>query len=81
MGITESSIKAITEPVNNLIGNCGHSDCKTKCGNCCELEIDTTSHAYSMPDVQPREGSRESMSSNITNIVELHEKPQLLYNE
>ena len=42
MGMSESTIKALTDPVNNLISNCGHSDCKTKCGNCFELEIDTT---------------------------------------
>ena len=41
MGLSESTIKTLTDPINNLITNCGHSDCKTKCGSCCELEIDT----------------------------------------
>ena len=40
--MSESTIKALTEPINNLTTNCGHSDCKTKCGSCFELEIDTT---------------------------------------
>ena len=41
MGLSESTIKTLTDPINNLIANCGHSDCKTQCGSCCELEIDT----------------------------------------
>ena len=33
----------INEPINNLIGTCGHSDCKSRCGeHCFEIEIDTT---------------------------------------
>ena len=42
MGLNESIIKLINEPINNLIATCGHSDCKSKCGNCWEIEIDTT---------------------------------------
>ena len=68
MGITESAIKTLTEPLNILIGNCGHSDCKSKCGDrCLEIEIDTT------PVLQPKENSREShdsILSNVTLIVE-----------
>ena len=41
MGLSESIIKTITEPVTHLIDNCGHSDCKSKCGNCFQIEIDT----------------------------------------
>ena len=70
MGINESTVKLLTEPVNNLIGNCGHSDCKSKCGDCFELEIDTVK---ALPAVQPRESSRDSMSSSITKIVERHD--------
>ena len=42
MGLSESTLKIINEPINNLIGTCSHSDCKTKCGSCFEIEIDTT---------------------------------------
>ena len=35
MGLNESTIKLITEPINNMIGTSGHSDCKTKCGEHC----------------------------------------------
>ena len=41
MGLNESVIKTITEPVNHLIDNCGHSDFKSKCCECLEIEIDT----------------------------------------
>ena len=41
MGLSESTIKTITEPVLHLIDNCGHSDCKSKCGDCFEIKIDT----------------------------------------
>jgi hypothetical protein len=42
MGLSESMVKLINEPINNLIETCNHSDCKTKCGSCFEIEIDTT---------------------------------------
>ena len=73
MGVNESTLKLMTDPVNNLITNCGHSDCKSKCGNCFELEIDTT------PTLQPREPTHDSgsaaakadsMQSNVTKIVD-----------
>ena len=41
MGLSESTIKTITEPLTHLIDNCGHSDCKSKCGDCFQIEIDT----------------------------------------
>ena len=41
MGLSESTIKTITEPVIHLIDNCGHSDFKSKCGDCFQIEIDT----------------------------------------
>ena len=57
MGITESAIKTLTEPLNILIGNCGHSDCKSKCGDrCLEIEIDTT------PVLQPKETVEKVMT-------------------
>ena len=61
--------KTITEPIHNMTSNCGHSDCKSKCGNCFELQIDThqaLTHA-------PRENSNDSMSSSNTKIVERHD--------
>ena len=42
MGLSESMIKLINEPINDLIETCSHSDCKTKCGSCFAIEIDTT---------------------------------------
>ena len=41
MGVNKSTIKTLTEHINKLKINCGHSDCKSKCGSCFELEIDT----------------------------------------
>ena len=80
MGLSESSIKSITEPINHLIDNCGHSDCKSKCGNCFQIEIDTTHNVDSLPalsNLQAKENSRDSnesiTSSSITKIVERNE--------
>ena len=51
MGLSESTIKLINEPINNLIGTCNHSDCKTKCGeHCFEIEIDTTHQINALPE-------------------------------
>ena len=72
MGLTESIIKTITEPVNHLIDNCGHSDFKSKCCECVEIEIDT--HTIdSLPGlstIQAKDNSRDSNMSNVTLIVE-----------
>ena len=76
MGLNESTIKLINEPINNMIGTCGHSDCKSKCGNCLEIEIDT--HPIeSLPvlsNLQAKDNSRDSnesiTSSSITKIIE-----------
>ena len=74
MGLSESTIKLITEPIKNMIGTCGHSDCKTKCGeHCFEIEIDTTHPINTFPVLQPKDNSREShdsILSNVTLIVE-----------
>ena len=77
MGLSESSIKLLTEPITHLIDNCGHSDCKSKCGNCIEIEIDTTPTIDSLPalsNLQAKDISRETTdsitSSSITKIVE-----------
>ena len=46
MGIPESTLKLITEPLNHMIDNCGRSDFKSKCGSCVEIEtIKHTHHA------------------------------------
>ena len=50
MGLSESTIKFINEPINNLIATCNHSDCKTKCGSCFEIEIDTTHQINTLPE-------------------------------
>ena len=72
MGLTESIIRTITEPVNQLIDNCGHSDFKSKCCQCVEIEIDT--HTIdSLPGLstlQAKDNSRDSHISNVTLIVE-----------
>ena len=76
MGLSESTIKLINEPINNMIGTCGHSDCKSTCGNCLEIEIDT--HPIeSLPvlsNLQAKDNSRDSnesiTSSSITKIME-----------
>ena len=79
MGLNESIIKLINEPINNLIATCGHSDCKSKCGeHCFEIEIDTTHPIIdALPVLQPQNISREShdsILSNVTLIVEREEK-------
>ena len=48
--MSESTVEALTDPVNILFSNCGHSDCKTRCGNCFELEIDTTHMVNIVPN-------------------------------
>ena len=76
MGINESILKLINEPINNIIGTCGHSDCKSKCGNCLEIEIDT--HAITalpaLSHLQGKDISRETKDSitspSITKILE-----------
>ena len=79
MGINESTIKLLNEPINNIIGTCGHSDCKSKCGNCLEIEIDTHS-INALPVLSTLQGkdiSRETndsiTSSSITKIIARHD--------
>ena len=43
MGLSESTIKILTEPISHLIDNWRKSDCHSKCCGCFEFEI-TTSH-------------------------------------
>ena len=65
MGINESTIKLLTEPINHLIDNCGKSDCKSKCGNWMEIEKDTTPTIDSLPvlsNLQAKDKSREVMN-------------------
>jgi hypothetical protein len=82
MGLSESTIKLINEPINNLIGTCGHSDCKSKCGeHCFEIEIDTTHPILdALPVLQHKDNSREShdiILSNVTLIVEREEEKKV----
>ena len=72
MGLNESTIKLINEPINNMIGTCGHSDCKSKCGNCLEIEIDThpIGSLPALSNLQAKDNSRDSNMSNVTLIVE-----------
>ena len=64
MGITESTLKLITEPLNHMIDNCGRSDFKSKFGSCVEIETIHEAHAPC------KEDTNDSMSSNITLIVD-----------
>ena len=47
MGLSESTIKILTEPISHLIDNCGRSDCHSKCCDCFEFEIDHHSRGSS----------------------------------
>ncbi len=82
MGMNESTIKLFTSPINSLIGVCAHSDCRTKCCECFEMEIDTT-HAVNAPQViasvaalpdlsreQSNNSNNSTTSSSITKIIE-----------
>ena len=40
MGLSESSIKTLTEPVDHLLNNCSMSDFHSKCCDCFELDIE-----------------------------------------
>ena len=83
-GTYRINYKLINEPINNLIGTCNHSDCKTKCGeHCFEIEIDTTHPINTFPVLQPEENSRESQDSilsNVTLIVERTNEQKWKYN-
>ena len=72
MGLTESTIKTITEPFAHLVDNCGHSDFKSKCCQCLEIEIDT--HTIdSLPGlstIQAKDNSRDRILSNVTLLAE-----------
>ena len=80
MGLSESTVKTITEPVLHLIDNCGHSDFKSKCCECFEIEIDTLHSINALPvlsNLQGKDISRETndsiTSSSITKIIERHD--------
>ena len=64
MGVTESTLKLITEPINHIIDNCGRSDFKSKCGSCVEIETIHEAHAPC------KEDTHDSMSANITQILD-----------
>ena len=64
MGITESTLKLITEPLNHMIDNCGRSDFKSKCGSCVKIEAIHEAHAPSKEDTD------DGMSSNVTLLVD-----------
>ena len=41
MGLSESSIKLINDPVNHCLSICGHSHCESECCECFKLIVDT----------------------------------------
>ena len=73
MGLNESTIKLITEPINHMIDNCGHSDFKSKCCVCLEIEIDTTHCIHSTPVILSLPSlptlSRENSNHSIASIT------------
>ena len=79
MGLTESIIKTITEPVNHLIDNCGHSDCKSKCGSCFAIDMDTHPNESipGLSTLQAKDLSRDSILSNVTLIVDRNTEKDL----
>ena len=40
MGLSGSTIKNITEPIDHLLNNCSTSDCHSKCCDCFEFDIE-----------------------------------------
>ena len=84
MGMNESTIKSITDPIDHLIDNCGRSNCHSKCGGCFELDVENQVQQLpvgnsALPLTVSRESeSTDSMSSNVTKIVEIHEKSNVL---
>ena len=41
MGISDSTLKLINDPINHCLNNCGHSDCETHCSDCFEFKLST----------------------------------------
>ena len=78
MGITESTMKNITDPIDHLIDNCGKSNCHSKCGGCLEVDIENQVQQLpvgiiALPHTELSRETNDSMSSNVTKIVELHD--------
>ena len=79
MGINESIVKSMTDPINHLVDNCGKSNCHSKCGGCLEVDIENQVQQLPvgnvvLPHTELSRETNDSMSSNVTKIVELHEK-------
>ena len=66
MGMNESTLKLFTDPINSFIGICAHSDCRTKCCECFEMEIDTT-HAVNAPQIIASEAALHDLSREQSN--------------
>ena len=62
MGLSESTIKAITEPLDHLVDNCSKSDCHSKCCDCFELDID---HKFQRQESEDSNISLENKKSKI----------------
>ena len=41
MGLSESTLKVIIDPISHLLSSCGHSHCESECVECCKLKIHT----------------------------------------
>ena len=63
MGLSESSIKTLTEPVDHLLNNCSMSDCHSKCCDCFEFDIEH--HTKSKELSRDSNESLENKKSNL----------------
>ena len=41
MGLSESTIKLILDPVNHFVSVCGHTQCESSCSDCFSFKITT----------------------------------------
>ena len=41
MGISESTIKLLIDPLNHCLSICGHSDCESHCYDCFSFKLST----------------------------------------
>jgi len=41
MGLSESTIKLIVDPINHLVSVCGHVQCESECSDCFSFKIET----------------------------------------
>ena len=85
MGMNESTIKSITDPIDHLIDNCGKSNCHSTCGGGC-FELDVENQVQQLPvgnhalplTVSRESESTDSMSSNVATLTKYMNKTNVL---